>query len=125
MQYEAKSPEEYLQNLDPDWRKEKLETVRQWILNASLSISECMEYKMLAYELNSVNVFHLNAQSAYVSLYVGDIDKVKNAREMLQPFSLGKGCIRIKKSVDLPQTELKRFIEKTIEVWKKGENTAC
>jgi uncharacterized protein YdhG (YjbR/CyaY superfamily) len=71
------------------------------------------------------NIFHLNAQSAYVSLYVGNIDKVKNAKELLKDFDKGKGCIRIKKTVDLSKTGLEAFIRETIKLWERGGNTDC
>ncbi len=36
-------------------------------------------------------LFHLNAQKAYVSLYVGDLDKIEQARELFKDCKLGKG----------------------------------
>jgi hypothetical protein len=53
------------------------------------------------------------------------LDKVENASEMLEEFNTGKGCIRIKKSNDLSESNLDKFIAKTIEVWRKGGETDC
>jgi uncharacterized protein YdhG (YjbR/CyaY superfamily) len=125
MQYEATTPKEYLEKLEDDWRKVKLEEIRKMIKNQRPSLKEGIEYKMLSYGLKEKNIFHLNAQSAYVSLYVGNIDKVENAQELLKDFDKGKGCIRIKKTVDLSRTGLEAFIQKTIKLWEKGENTDC
>lgn len=50
---------------------------------------------MLCYGIESVKVFHLNAQKHNVSLYVGKIVKAKNAKELLSIFDYGIGCIRI------------------------------
>jgi uncharacterized protein YdhG (YjbR/CyaY superfamily) len=125
MQYEAKTPKEYLEKLEDDWRKVKLEKIRAMIKNQGPSLKEDIEYKMLSYRNEEKNIFHLNAQSAYVSLYVGNIDKVENAQELLKDFDKGKGCIRIKKTVDLSKTGLEAFIQKTIMLWEKGGNTDC
>lgn len=125
MQYEAKTPKEYLEKLEDDWRKVKLEKIREMIKNQGPSLNEGIEYKMLSYGNEEKIIFHLNAQSAYVSLYVGNIDKVENAQELLKDFDKGKGCIRIKKAVDLSRTGLEAFIQKTIKLWEKGGNTDC
>jgi len=125
MQYEAKTPSEYLLNLDNDWRKKKLQTVREIIKKHGPDLIEGIEYKMLSYSNDEKTIFNLNAQRAYVSLYVGTINKVDNAQELLKDFDKGKGCIRIKKKVDIQETGLEEFIRRTIELWEKGGNTDC
>lgn len=125
MQYEAKTPAEYIANLDTDWRKEKLEQVRELIKKYGTHLNEGIEYKMLAYGHSEKNIFHLNAQRSYVSLYVGNINKVDNAKELLKDFDKGKGCIRIKKRINIPDTGLEQFIKSTIEQWEKGGDTNC
>lgn len=84
-----------------------------------------IEYKMLSYGNNEKTIFNLNAQRAYVSLYVGTINKVGNTQELLKEFDIGKGCIRIKKKVDIQKTGLDEFIRRTIEFWEKGGNMDC
>nr|WP_299384161.1 DUF1801 domain-containing protein [Allomuricauda sp.] len=125
MQYEAKTPSEYLEKLDNDWRKDTLEQVREMIKKQGPHLSEGIEYKMLSYGNNEKSIFHLNAQQAYVSLYVGNIDKVENARELLKDFDKGKGCIRIKKKVNISESSLEEFIKQTVELWEEGGNTDC
>lgn len=125
MHYEASSPKEYLDQLEPDWRKDKLLEVRNLIMETSPVIKEGMEYKMLAYRYGDKNIFHLNAQKDYIGLYVGSIDKVDYARELLKDFSMGKGCIRVKKSVDLSKTNLREFLKRTVAVWDEGGETEC
>lgn len=125
MQYKAKTPTEYLVNLEPDWRKAKLNQIRDLILKYSSDLKEDIEYKMLAYSKNDKPIFHLNAQKNYVSLYVGTIKKVENGEELLKDFDLGKGCIRIKKSINISETQLEAFIKKTIQFWNQGDNTDC
>ncbi len=125
MQYDVKTPVEYLEQLESDWRKHKLEEIREIIQKHAPDLKESIEYKMLSYGKSGTSVFHLNAQSAYVSLYVGNIDNVENAQEILKDFDRGKGCIRVKKSVSIPETGLEEFIKQTVELWKKGGNTDC
>jgi len=125
MQYEARTPEEFLSKLDNDWRKQKLQQVRELIRQSAPGLDEGIEYKMLCYKDGDKSVFHLNAQSAYVSLYVGSIDKVDNAKQLLQEFDRGKGCIRIKKSINLSDTRIGEFIDKTMQIWREGGETNC
>ena len=125
MQYEAKIPGEYLEQLEPDWRKDKLEQIRKIIKSSGPELVENIEYKMLCYGNENQNIFHLNAQRTYVSLYVGNIEKVKNSKELLKEFDIGKGCIRVKKNIDLTETKLEEFIKRTINTWREGGNTYC
>lgn len=125
MQYEAKTPKEYIELLENDWRKDKLMLVREMIKKHGPDLVERIEYKMLSYAKNEKSVFNLNAQRAYASLYVGSINKVDNAQELLKGFDIGKGCIRIKKKVSIPETGLEEFIKRTIEIWEVGGNTDC
>lgn len=125
MTYDAKTPEEYMTLLEPDWRKEKVEELRILIKSLCPELKEGIEYKALAYGDGRKNIFHINAQKAYVSLYVGNIDKVQNARTLLQEFNMGKGCIRIKKSIDLSETKIDEFITQVMRIWLKGGNTDC
>jgi len=125
MQYDVRTPGEYLEKLENDWRKEKLNQVREMIKKHGPDLNEDIEYKMLSYGYHGKTVFNLNAQRAYVSLYVGTIDKVDDAKDLLKDFDTGKGCIRIKKKVEIQETGLEEFIKRTIELWKKGGNTDC
>ena len=125
MQYEVKTPSEYLEQLENDWRTEKLMQVREMIKKNGPDLTERIEYKMLSYAKNGKSIFNLNAQRAYVSLYVGTINKVADAQELLKDFDTGKGCIRIKKKVTVPETGLEEFIIRTIEIWEKGGDTDC
>ena len=125
MQYEAKTPSEYLEQLEQDWRKEKLQQVREIIKKQGPHLNEGIEYKMLSYGDSEKTIFHLNAQRGYVRLYVGDINKVENARELLKDFDNGKGCIRIKNKVNISESGLEEFIQQTLELWEKGGNTDC
>ncbi|GLC81748.1 iron chaperone [Lacrimispora brassicae] len=125
MQYEANSPKEYLGLLENDWRKEKLLHVRRLILEYGSELEEGILYKMLCYGNEESNLFGLNAQKSYVSLYVGTIQKIENASMLLTGFDYGKGCIRIKKTIDINKTGLEAFIKQTIDKWRAGEDTSC
>ncbi len=125
MLYDVTTPDEYLEELESDWRKDKLEQVREMIKEQGPHLNEGIEYKMLSFRNSKQTIFHLNAQKAYVSLYVGDINKVENAKELLKDFDQGKGCIRIKKTVNISESGLEQFIKQTVELWETGGNTDC
>lgn len=125
MQYDVKTPEAYLEFLEDDWRKEKVLEIRALIQDFAPDLVEGIEYKMLCYRLKEETIFCLNAQKAYVSLYIGDLNKVDGAEELLKPFNLGKGCIRIKKSIRISETKLNQFIERASEKAKIGGDIGC
>lgn len=127
MQYDVTTPTEYFEALEEDWRKEKLVEIREMILTEAPELDENIRYKMLNYgDVSSDNfVFALNAQKHYVSLYVGDIKKIDPTGEMLAGFNLGKGCIRVSKTKILEETNLREYIQKTLELWKSGQDIYC
>lgn len=125
MQYDAKNTEQYLEMLEDDWRKEKLLVIRQMILSYAPELEESIRYKMLNFGKDEHYIFALNAQKHYVSLYVGTIDKIENAETLLTGYNYGKGCIRVKKKINLEETGLQDFIHKTIDMWRAGEDTDC
>lgn len=125
MQYDASSPEEYIEMLEEDWRKEKLLTIRQMILHYAPELEESIRYKMLNFGKEDSYVFALNAQKNYVSLYVGSLEKIPESKQLLEGYNLGKGCIRVRKTIDLEETGLEQFIQRTIDMWRAGEDTDC
>lgn len=125
MQYDAKNAEQYLEMLEDDWRKEKLLAIRQMILSYGSELEESIRYKMLNFGRDEHYIFALNAQKHYVSLYVGTIDKIENAETLLTGYNYGKGCIRVKKTINMEETGLQDFIHKTIDMWRAGEDTDC
>lgn len=125
MQYDAKNAEQYLEMLEDDWRKEKLLAIRQMILSYGPELEESIRYKMLNFGRDEHYIFALNAQKHYVSLYVGTIDKIENAETLLTGYNYGKGCIRVKKTINMEETGLQDFIHKTIDMWRAGEDTDC
>ena len=110
MNYNVKTAEEFFSALEDDWRKEKLLEVRDMILSIDNNIEEDIEYKMLAIKRNGKTLMCLNAQKNYVSLY-SYFGKFDYDESILEPFNVGKGCVRIKKSISLKDTRLKEFIE--------------
>ena len=75
MLYDVKTPAEYFEKLEKDWRKAKLIEVREMIKKNGPELNEGIYCKMLSYEYVDKIIFCLNAQQAYVSLYVGNVDK--------------------------------------------------
>ncbi|QPC45554.1 iron chaperone [Mangrovibacillus cuniculi] len=125
MQYDVSTPHEYIEVLEHDWRKDKLLAIRELIQTLAPELEEGIQYKMLAFGKGNDYLFHLNAQKNYVSLYVGNIEKVDPTQQLLEGFNVGKGCIRLKKSNDITSSNLPAFIEKAIALWRNGIDTSC
>ncbi len=125
MQYDVKTPEEYLEQLPDDWRQKKVNALRAIIKDKGPELTEKIKYKMLAYGPDNSIVLCLNAQKGYVSLYVGNASKVDPDGNFLEGLNVGKGCIRFNKSVDVSESRIDEFIERAVEMWRKGEDFDC
>lgn len=126
MQYDVKTPAEYMTALDDDWRRLKVEEIRKIIQDTAPDLVEGIQYKMLCYgDGKDSTVFHLNAQKSYVSFYVGDTAKIDPSGELLEGINCGKGCLRFKKSLAISDTRLDEFIGKTVELWRAGVDVSC
>lgn len=127
VQYDVDTPNEYLELLEEDWRKEKLLGIREIILKYAQELEESIRYKMLNYgkEKDDDYLFALNAQKHYVSLYVGNISKIDPSRKLLRGLDLGKGCIRVRKTINIEETGLEEFIKKAIDLWREGHDVNC
>ena len=119
MQYDVKTPAEYLKALSDDWRKGTLLELREIILSQPEGLKESINYKMLCYRLGEDAIFHLNAQKGYVSLYVGNTGKIDPDGALLSGLNLGKGCIRFTKSKKVASIRIAEFIEKAVRLAKK------
>lgn len=125
MQYDVKTPAEYIDALEDDWRREKIEHLRTLIKSKAPDFVEGIEYKMLNYSDDKGTIFHLNAQKNYVSLYTGNVKKVDPDGSLLKGIDVGKGCIRFKKSIAISDTRIDEFVERAVELWKNGEDIGC
>jgi uncharacterized protein YdhG (YjbR/CyaY superfamily) len=125
MQYQISTVSEYFKVLENDWRREKLEEIRKIIKKVGPNLRESISYKMLAYEDEKGILFHLNAQKNYVSFYVGDSKKVDPKGELLEGFDCGKGCIRIKKTINVADTKIDEFIKRCLQLRREGRNLDC
>ncbi len=125
MQYDVSSSLEYMEALDLDWRKEKLLELREIILRQDSAIQETISYKMLCFTLNGAELFHLNAQRGYVSLYCGNTKKIDPEGELLKGLNIGKGCIRFTKTKDISKTGIEMFIKRAVLLLKEGKDIGC
>lgn len=125
MLYDVDSVSEYMEALESDWRKEKLLELRAIILKQTQAITESINYKMLCFKLEDTVIFHLNAQSGYVSLYCGNIKKVDPTATLLKGLNIGKGCIRFSKSKKVAETKVEAFIGKAVSMVEAGEDIDC
>ncbi len=125
MQYDVKTPEEYLAALESDWRRDTLLSLRDLIVTRAPELREGIDYKMLSYRDASGIVFGLNAQKHYVSFYVGNASTIDADGTLLAGLDRGKGCIRFKKSVPVAHTRIAAFIERAAEMARLGLDTGC
>ncbi|OUN01652.1 MAG: hypothetical protein BAA04_00175 [Firmicutes bacterium ZCTH02-B6] len=125
MQYDVRTPEEYLSVLADDWRRERLLELREIILECGPHLKEGIEYKMLSYRDERGGVFALNAQKHYVALYVGDAQKVDPDGTLLAGLDVGKGCIRFTKSKAVSATRIREFIQRAISIRQRGGDIDC
>lgn len=125
MQSAARTPAEYLESLEDDWRRETLEALREMLTAEAPDAVEDIGYGMLSYTLGDRALFHLHTQKNYVSLYVGDTRKIDPEGTMLAGLDLGKGCIRFKKSVQVEQTGIQTFIAEAARMARAGLDTYC
>ncbi|MEM7054498.1 MAG: DUF1801 domain-containing protein [Pseudomonadota bacterium] len=125
MLYEANSPEDYVTQLDADWRKETLTKLRTLIQASAPDLDENIHYKMLGYGKDENFLFHLNAQKNYVSLYVGNASKIDPDGVLLEGLNVGKGCIRFGKSVNVDNTRIAEFIDQAFLMWQQGADIGC
>lgn len=125
MQYDVKTPTEYMNALADDWRREKLQALRNLIKKNAPDLTEGINYKMLSYSTTNAPVFHLNAQKNYVSLYVGNIEKVDPDKKLLTGVDIGKGCIRFKKTTNIDTTNISTFIRTALTLVKQGKDIDC
>ncbi len=122
---DAKTPSEYIEQLQNDWRCEKLQEIRALIKQHAPRIDESIHYQMLGFGEADRYVFHLNAQKQYVSLYVGNASKIDPDGELLKGLNVGKGCIRFTKTKKVTETRIDEFIARAIEMWRDGEDIDC
>ncbi|SPJ23082.1 iron chaperone [Palleronia abyssalis] len=121
----AETPAEYMDMLDDDWRRDKLQHIRAIIKKQAPQLAERIHYKMLGYGIDDAFAFHLNAQRAYVSLYVGNASKVDPTGELLEGLNVGKGCIRFSKSTKIDDTRIDEFIALAFAIWREGKDIDC
>ena len=100
MQYDAATPEEYLSMIENDWRRERLLAIREMLLVIP-GIAEGIAYGMLQYRVDGEVFAHLNAQKAYVGVYLGELERFDPGAEIRGGMNCGKSCVRFRKRDDL------------------------
>lgn len=124
VQYDASTPAEYLDALEDDWRRDTLLALRNLLLSHE-GVEEDIQYKMLAFRDDLGGICNLNAQKAFVALYVGNAEKIDPTGALLDGLDRGKGCIRFKKSNAVADTRIDEFIARTIELHRDGADIGC
>jgi uncharacterized protein YdhG (YjbR/CyaY superfamily) len=125
MQFNVKTPAEYIAMLEDDWRKEKLLELRELIREIGPELKEGIRYKVLSYSGSKGGAFALAAQKNSVNFYVGNAKKVDTDGSLLRGLDVGKGCIRFSKTVAIADTRIADFIAQAMAMWRKGEDIDC
>lgn len=125
MQSAAKTPAEYIDRLEDDWRKAKLLELRELIRKLGPELEEGIRYKVLSYSGSKGGAFALAAQKNSVNFYVGSAKKVDTDGSLLRGLDVGKGCIRFTKTVAIADTRIAAFIAKAMAMWRQGEDIDC
>ncbi len=139
MQSDAKTPEEYLTELDPK-RREAISAVRDVILdNLPDGYEEVMQYGMISYVVpfdafpetyngQPLMYIALASQKQYMSLYLTSVYADESVSEWFRErylatgkkLNMGKSCVRFRKLEDVPLelvaevaalTPLDKFVE--------------
>ena len=100
MIYDADNPEGYLKAIDDDWRKERLLSIRDMFLEVS-GVNEGIGHGMLQYRRDGEVFAHLNAQKAFVGVYLGDLERIDPGAIIRGKMNCGKSCLRVRKSDNL------------------------
>jgi uncharacterized protein YdhG (YjbR/CyaY superfamily) len=93
----AENVDDYLAEAPPE-RRDALVGLRRACVEGLVGFTESMEYGMPAYSRDGVVEVGFASQKHYVSLYVLRTDVFDAHRPRLDGLSLGKGCIRYRRS---------------------------
>ena len=120
MQYDAKTPSEYLEGLDDDWRRATILHLRDLIEDIAPDWIEEIGHGMLRYTGPNGPALHLNAQKKYVGLYVGDVAALDPDGTLLNGIDCGKSCIRLKKIKRPDPASLRLLLERQKSLYTVG-----
>lgn len=134
---EAKTPEEYIDLVqDPDRKAEiiKLDALIKKVMPGSepFILAGMIGYGKFHYKSKSGregdwSIIALASQKNYISVYVCGTDGEKYVAEQykdkLPKASIGKSCIRFKKTADVDLKVLEEVIKKGVEVLKDGKSS--
>ena len=129
MLHDSRDPQAYMDSLEEDWRKHLISFVADWIKDNVQDATPFMQYKMLAFgdavqtDEETDSIFCINAQRNYVSLYVGNIQRVDPDGTITAPFDCGKSCVRIKKSKRDETDHIKRLLSAAVNDWRQRKNS--
>lgn len=115
--------DEYLESLEPR-RRAALERLRNLVHEEVPGVSETMQYGMPYYEHNGM-LCAFASQKKYASFYVMNGEVVDQHRHLLNGFSVGKGCIRVKDGSELPEEVVRTLLRTAVEANEKQYNDHC
>jgi uncharacterized protein YdhG (YjbR/CyaY superfamily) len=124
VQSKAKTVDGYLAQL-PAERRKVVALLRGLIRKSVPTAREDMQYGMPCYSLGAT-LCAVAAQKGHYSVYVHDAKAVERFRSQLGKLSVGKGCIRFRKTEEVPLDVLSKILSTAASRRTSGETTkAC
>ena len=124
MQYDVSSPEEYLEALDHDWRKDRLWRSEDSSSSTAPSLRRAFSTKCsaMAVEIGSLRPQCPKGIRQFVRGFNRQDRKCQRLAGVLQH---REGMYSDQEVVDVRSTGLEEFIKKTIDLWRNGQDTSC
>lgn len=133
----AKTPEEYIEMIEDPQRREEVQKLHELILKTvpgqkPFIIAGMIGYGPYHYKSKSGregewSLIALASQKNYISLYVCAMDGEnylpETSKALFPKASIGKSCIRFKKTADIDLEVLKGFLKKAEKAPKMGEES--
>ena len=112
----AKSGEvdQYLESV-PEERRDALNELRDACVELLTGFEELMGYGMPGYQRDGVGEIGFASQKQYISFYVLRTDVMAAHRDRLDGISVGKGCIRYRRSAQIDMDVVRSILRMTAE----------
>jgi uncharacterized protein YdhG (YjbR/CyaY superfamily) len=132
---DAKTPEEYISMIDEP-RQTEIKKLHEFIQKAVPDLKPYIIYGMIGYGKYHYKyksgregdwcIIALASQKNYISVYVcsidGDMYVAEKNKDKLGKVSVGKSCIRFKKTEDVNMKELEHVIKEGAKLMKDPSN---
>ncbi|WP_100658569.1 hypothetical protein [Alteromonas flava] len=125
MQHDIANAQAFMTSLTVEWQNALINDVINYVTELDSSIECFIQYKMLAvgYANSSAenqSMCCINAQKNYVSLYVGNVNRVDPTGELSEHFDCGQACVRIRKRRAHERTKVYALLDAVYRDWRSS-----